>query len=392
MIKTFTVRAFKSIPDLTIELGQINVFIGANGSGKSNILEALGVLSAAASGIVDDESLMRRGVRPGVPDLYKTSFKNLNSPDYIFMEAQNEDAKYSVSLNYTEEESQFSKPYKWIYKTELFIDSGKTVINRKAETRWGERGLAALRTVELDLSGPAFNLLSLLSAYSIFSPSTNALRGIQPDNQTRSPVGLNGGRLAEAVRELQILSDFQENYWTTYSEVIELIDWVSRVSISDEDKQLLSTSIPRSRELLQFEDRFMEKDRNTLTAFDASEGALYVLYMAALAILPTAPGFLAIDNMDQTLNPRLARNLVSKLCKWTFDLKTGRQLLFTTHNPSALDGLDLTDDRIRLFSVNRNNRGFTTVTRVVLSEEILEENLPLSRLWVNGMIQGVPSI
>ena len=74
MLKSFTVKAFKSIPDLTVELGQINVFIGANGSGKSNILEAIGVLSAAASGIVDDESLMRRGVRPGVPALYKTSF------------------------------------------------------------------------------------------------------------------------------------------------------------------------------------------------------------------------------------------------------------------------------------------------------------------------------
>ncbi|MCK5035033.1 MAG: AAA family ATPase, partial [Candidatus Sabulitectum sp.] len=142
MIKSFTVKAFKSIPDLTIELGQINVFIGANGSGKSNILEAMGVLSAAASGIVDDESLMRRGVRPGVPDLYKTSFKNLNPSDCIFMEAQNEGAGYSVSLNYIEEKSQFSKPYKWIYKTEHFADSGKTIMNRKAETRWGERGLA----------------------------------------------------------------------------------------------------------------------------------------------------------------------------------------------------------------------------------------------------------
>ncbi|MCK5036789.1 MAG: ATP-binding protein, partial [Candidatus Sabulitectum sp.] len=184
----------------------------------------------------------------------------------------------------------------------------------------------------------------------------------------------------------------KESYWTAYNEVIGLIDWVSTISISDEDKQLLSPSIPRSRNLLQFEDRFMEKNRNTLTAFDASEGALYVLYMAALAILPTAPGFLAIDNMDQTLNPRLARNLVSKLCKWTFDLNTGRQILFTIHNPSALDGLDLTDNRVRLFSVNKNNRGFTTVTRIALSEEILEKNWPLSRLWVNGMIQGVPSI
>ncbi len=389
MINSFTIRAFKSITDLTVELGQVNVFIGANGSGKSNILEALGVLSAAASGVVDAESLMRRGVRPGVPALYKTSFRKERVSPHIFIEAKNKDAEYSVSLNNIIKKPQPS----WLYKTEHLKNKGETVVSRGTKTKNKERGLAALKAVEFESDNPALKLLSLLSGYSIFTPSTKVLRGIQPDSQTRSPVGLNGGRLAEAVRDIQILSKVsEENYGTVYSEVIELIDWVSRVSISDEDKQLLSTSIPRQKNLLLFEDRFMKTSRNTLTAFDASEGALYVLYMAALAILPDAPEFLALDNMDQTLNPRLARNLVNKLCKWTFDLNTGRQLLFTVHNPSALDGLDLTDNRIRLFSVNRNNRGFTSVTRVVLSEEILEENWPLSRLWVNGMIQGVPSI
>jgi len=66
VINTVTIKDFKSITDVTVDLGQINVFIGANGSGKSNILEAMGVLSAAASGVVDDESLLRRGGRPGV--------------------------------------------------------------------------------------------------------------------------------------------------------------------------------------------------------------------------------------------------------------------------------------------------------------------------------------
>lgn len=388
MIKSFTVKAFKSIPDLTVELGQINVFIGANGSGKSNILEAIGVLSAAASGIVDDESLMRRGVRPGVPALYKTSFIKQRISPHIYLEAKNHEADYSVSLNNIIKEPRPS----WLYKTELLRKSNETVVSRGTRTKNKERGVAALKAVELKQTDPAVKLLSLLSGYSIYSPSTNVLRGIQQDSQTRAPVGLNGGRLAEAVRDIQQLSKKSEDYRDVYGEVIELIDWVSRISISDEDKQLLSPSISRPRNLLRFEDRFMNKSRNTLTAFDASEGALYVLYMTALAILPDAPVFLAIDNLDQTLNPRLARNLISKLCKWTFYLKTNRQILFTVHNPSALDGLDLNDDRIRLFSVNRNNRGFTTVTRVILTEQILEENWPLSRLWVNGFIQGVPSI
>ena len=70
------ISGFKSIENIEIELGQINIFIGNNGSGKSNILEAIGMLSAAVSGRVDDESIIWRGVRPGLPCLYKSAFKD----------------------------------------------------------------------------------------------------------------------------------------------------------------------------------------------------------------------------------------------------------------------------------------------------------------------------
>lgn len=57
-------------------------FIGANGSGKSNLLEAIGTLSAAAAGRVDDEAIIRRGVRAGLPRLFKTSFSATRIPPY----------------------------------------------------------------------------------------------------------------------------------------------------------------------------------------------------------------------------------------------------------------------------------------------------------------------
>ena len=74
MIEKISISSFKSIQDVEIELGVLNVFVGANGSGKSNLLEAIGVLSAAADGKVNDQTLLQRGVRPGVPKLYKSAF------------------------------------------------------------------------------------------------------------------------------------------------------------------------------------------------------------------------------------------------------------------------------------------------------------------------------
>lgn len=53
MLKKLTVHGFKSIERQTIELGALNVLIGANGSGKSNLLSALSFFRASALGSLD---------------------------------------------------------------------------------------------------------------------------------------------------------------------------------------------------------------------------------------------------------------------------------------------------------------------------------------------------
>ncbi|MEN8220448.1 MAG: AAA family ATPase [Pseudomonadota bacterium] len=51
-LKKIRIQGFKSIVDQEFEPGQVNVLIGANGSGKTSLLEAIGMLSAATSGTV----------------------------------------------------------------------------------------------------------------------------------------------------------------------------------------------------------------------------------------------------------------------------------------------------------------------------------------------------
>jgi predicted ATPase len=53
MIKKLTVHGFKSIDRQTIALGALNVLIGANGSGKSNLLGALSFFKTSALGSSD---------------------------------------------------------------------------------------------------------------------------------------------------------------------------------------------------------------------------------------------------------------------------------------------------------------------------------------------------
>jgi predicted ATPase len=146
--------------------------------------------------------------------------------------------------------------------------------------------------------------------------------------------------------------------------------------------------------MLKFTDRFMNKSRNELTAYDASEGALYVIFCALLCLLPQAPRLLAIDNLDQALNPRLLTRLTARLSGWLRHNGPDRQLLFTAHNPAVLDGLDLNDPEVRLFAVERNSEGVSCVRRIELAPELvsLNQEYPLSRLWVMGHLGAVPNV
>jgi predicted ATPase len=394
MITRIIVRSFKSLESVTVDLGQVNVFIGANGSGKSNLLEAMGVLSAAASGRVDDESLLRRGVRPGLPQLYKSAFSEERSPAHISFSACNTSASYSVSLL---NPIRDPKPA-WRYKTETVYRGQRKLVGRSPALRKElnpEQGWAALRSVAWKPDNPAVSLLSQLSNFSIYCANTPTLRGLMPEQQVREPVGLSGGRLPEAIREIRGARKGNEWLGESFQEVLSLIDWAKNIRSAPSASVPLSPSAAASQRVVQFYDRYMAKERNTLTGYDASEGALYILFAAVLALHPKSPEYFAIDNLDQTLNPLLAKKLAAYVCRWILEAKPERQILITAHNPAVLDGLPLTDDRVRLFTVDRNNRGHTVVNRVQVTDNLLEKakaGWTLSRLWMMGHIGGLPNV
>jgi predicted ATPase len=400
MITKLTVQSFKSLESVEVDLGVVNVFVGANGSGKSNLLEAMGVLGAAAFGRVDDESLLRRGVRPGVPQLYKSAFptKEAEKRPHILFRAENSDASYEVSLW---NPIRDPKPA-WRFKTEILDLRGRRLVGRspyKKPTKGlnAEQGYAALKSVEWDQTNPARDILELLRNYSIYCANTPTLRGLAPDQQLREPVGLSGGRLPDAISELLRARTRPGNEWLNeYTrEVASLIDWADAFGWGQAELMALSPAAATTRRVVRFTDHFMKKKRNLLSGYDASEGALYILFAAILALHPQSPRLFAIDNIDQALNPRLIMRLSTAFSKWILKSRPERQTLVTTHNPAALDGLPLRDDKVRLFTVDRNNRGHTVVKRIELNENLMskaKEGWTLSRLWMNGLIGGVPNV
>ncbi len=84
MFDKIRIQNFKSIYDETIELGRVNVFIGANGSGKSNLLEAIAFASAAADNQeFNNDVLFSKGVRVAMPSLMFSSFAEKKRKEHI---------------------------------------------------------------------------------------------------------------------------------------------------------------------------------------------------------------------------------------------------------------------------------------------------------------------
>lgn len=408
MLDRYAIEGFKSIADrVEIHLGRVNVFIGANASGKSALLEALGVLGAAAGGRVDDSALLQRGVRPGVPALYKSALKGRRYRTFISLQAA-----WTSSTGHASYEVGLSNPIgapqpAWSYQTESLLHNGILVAGCSRSPRSRNlpvdkyAGLAARSLGSAELRGAPEQLIQALRGFAIFSPATAVLRGIMPDTYQRDPVGLSGGRLAEGLRET-LSHHHQRKTWEPVRNFLQLIDWVSAlgyrqlgVEAAQPSRQILSPSVPAPTLTVAFWDKYMREGRNQLLAYDASEGALYVLFLMVLALHPNSPSVLAVDNFDIAMNPRLARALTRALCEALTDRKHERQVLLTTHNPLVLDGLDLRRDDIRLFAVERARSGATTVRRITVSPELAaeaENGMTLSRLWVSGRLGAVPNV
>ncbi len=396
MITKVAVRGFKSLEDAEVELGVLNVFVGANGSGKTNLLEAIGVLSAAADGKVNDQMLLQRGVRPGVPKLYKSSFAHSAKAilKHIYFSAASPESHYDVSLHNPLENPE----PQWRFKTELLESAGRKIASRGPNMKENpntESGLAALKAADLRDDDPALEFLRRLRGYAIFTPATAVLRGVAPETQPRQPVGLSGGRLPDGVHELLAARANANLAGRVCAEIVTLIGWAGSFGAAPSSSLRLSPSASASAKVVKFLDRHMRPKRNVLSGFDASEGALLVLFLAVLAAHPKAPLFCAIDNADHGLNPGLAKSLMQHFAAWLLESNRGQQVLITSHNPAVLDGLPLQDDRVRLFTVDRDNHGKTRVRRVPVDQKLLDrakQGWTLSRLWTNGLIGGMPDV
>lgn len=388
-ISQISISGFKAIREASFEPGNINVFIGANGAGKSTFLEAIGLLSLAMTDRVDETGLARKGIRLSTPSLYKSSFKDKKKNSTIDLSVKwfdGIDYCYDVHLNTPSEDSPWRYHSEALHKGEVKIWGRSGRSKESYDSKVGMLMLEPNRELETMRS-----TVEVFRNYAIYQPSTPVLRGNTPDPSQEVPLGLNGGRLAEAIADLIKVEEDDLLFGSMFvDDLLELVDWADSFTITAPKKSNINAAVSTSRRVIEFCDKYM-KESDRFTAYDASEGSLYVLFLLCLAMHEKAPQIFAIDNFDQAMNPRLAKAVARRFCE--IIEKQNKTVFLTTHNPLVLDGLDLNNQNIRLFTIERNRKsGEAEIQRITITDELINAKMPLSRLWINGMLGGVPNI
>lgn len=385
MIKEISIARYKSVVDLTLKLGRFNVFIGENGCGKSNILEAIALGEAAHTHKLDYGSLISRNIRVTEPQFMLSAFDDIkNNKDIKLVFKDEVNNSWIHSLHYDQE----TKPPMWRDEVEentedLFIKL-QQYLSKKEQVSlddfikiWAEK--YPNNDINFNISESPFtirkNKSKDLTNFTVYSLEESSLREFNIANTY--PLGRKGEGLFAYLKSLSQqekgLKIFQE-----IREGLSLLDWFEDIQIPE---NLMSSDYS-----LKLSDRYLSETLNYFDQRSANEGFLYLLFYLTLFISDDTPSFFAIENIESSYNPKLCREIVKRL--YDLAVKHNKQVILTTHSPAVLNALPYSNEEQRLFVVRRTIDGYTKANMV---ERKGETNTPMGQLWETGMIGGLPN-
>ena len=334
MLETVGITNYKSISNLKLSLGLVNVFIGENGAGKSNILEALALAGAAQAGKLDNEFLASRGVRVTTPQMMRSAFAKADEEKPIMIslkttegstfdyELNNDNKPYSswtnsIRINQGKSLLALDDILKSLYEhadnlpaadKSTFLRNIASQIIKAVNEHTGSDGAPRLKGkrihIDVTIEGvPYFRVgaqENTIDQFVIYSPENSALRMFEREGQIE-PLGISGEGL---LKLLSVMSkDGNQTSIHAVKEALKHFSWFDDFTIIDEE----------ARSRMQIKDVFLDA---LYTGFDqrgANEGFLFLTFYFALFSSVLTPRFFAIDNIDASLNPKLCQSMIEQL-------------------------------------------------------------------------------
>ena len=385
MITELRLRNWKSFFDATLFIDPITVIIGTNASGKSNIFDALKLLSALASPI--DIMDIAKNVRGGAEGIIRRGEQMCNLTITMEGDKSSEQLIYEVALAFDDQRNIYIKDESLILATT-------------------KKNLVMFERKELDEMNKSLVSVALYTEgkprYQNFSAKTSVLSQIEYVNCVRRIKdstltvvnNLRKIRLSNPIPER--MRDFAPLSKTIAEDASDLAGYLANLDeelksvtyeailkylkpLPDRDiKSIRADKIPMTDKAMLFcTEEWTAGHTQEQSALGMSDGTLRFAGIIAMLITAEDKALILLEELDKGVHPSRAKDLVKRL------KEIGKQkkldIICTTHNATFVD--ELGPQMIPFISYIKRNEenGCTDI-------HLLEENEQLARLMASKSV------
>lgn len=339
-IRQVQIQNYKSIERAVVDLEPFTAFVGPNGAGKSNFVDALAFVQECVSASLD-RAMDARGstsvfsrTRGNGQDQKRLGFRLLVEL------AEDHVADYSFEIGWQEDHPQIARERcliragdqkEWMFEIAdgAFIQPIPGIRSQVAPGRFALYAASAT-----DEFRPLYDFLTSLRVYNV---EPRRLR-MGDEVHLGEYLDRDGSNAAAVLKRLQ------EGDPQRQQRVRELL------AVALPGLQNVSYSqVPGSGGGLMFQLSVGQKESVTFFERDVSDGTLRILGLLLAVYQPQKPSVLIVEEPEVTVHPAISELVIQIL----FDAAHDRQVLITTHSPDLLDAKELSDEQIRVVTMEQ---------------------------------------
>jgi len=395
-LKQIRVDGYKNLINCVVNLGDFNVLIGPNNSGKSNLLEAIQIIFPICFGDNELRSDIFKGQTP--PPRFGSSIchlkKHKDKPITIGIGFEiNVNGKlwradYDVTIQCDESSpkagflrelltaKQIEEPLKTgrakIYisreEKELRVrEDGKKVLKKHAISK-NNSSLLAIRSLYADFQGLSqefqlfYNVIAWISFTKIFAISPKALRNDIDSEKTIEGIQVSSFDLSLIADNMQKEGKYYNLFKESLSDILDLED----VQFKAKDMPISSKKEGAKEKIKRMRIFGLKRIGDIYSLIEEySDGTLVVAaILEALFSINVRGPILCLEELENCLHPAAAE----KLLRFLQDHSDDWPVLITTHSPYLLNGIRPEDVNVSVF----DETGATHFEKVKNSRQLRE--------------------
>lgn len=385
MITELRLRNWKSFSDATLFIDPITVIIGTNASGKSNIFDALKLLSTLASPV--DIMDIAKNVRGGAEGIIRRGEQLCNLTITMEGDKSKEQLIFDVALALDEQKNVYIKDESLILNTTkknlvLFErkeldEMNKSLVSVALYTEGKPRyqnfsaKTSVLSQIEYvncvrRIKDSVLAVVDNLKKIRLSNPIPERMRDFAPLSKT---IAEDASNLAGYLANLD-----EKSQASTYEAILKYLK-----PLPDRDiKSIRADKIPMTDKAMLFcTEEWTADHTQEQSALGMSDGTLRFAGIIAMLVTAEDKALILLEELDKGVHPSRAKDLVKML------KEIGKQkqldIICTTHNATFVD--ELGPQMIPFISyIKRNNEnGCTDI-------HLLEENEQLARLMASKSV------